>query len=68
MTENTTRDTLRAMRINMYGGPPDIIATDAGKNFVSEEIVNNAKSMPIEVNEVPVEAHRSISRSASTLR
>lgn len=59
---STTWDTLRAMWIDMYIGPPDVIATDAGKNFVSEEFVNNANSMAIEVQEVPVEAHNSIGK------
>ncbi|KAF1828306.1 hypothetical protein BDW02DRAFT_652134 [Decorospora gaudefroyi] len=59
---NTTWNTLRAMWIDMYVGPPDIIATDAGKNFISEEFVNNAKTMAINVEEVPVEAHQSIGK------
>lgn len=46
----------------MYVGPPDIIATDAGKNFIGKEFVNNAKSLAIEVDEVPVEAHQSIGK------
>jgi hypothetical protein len=37
------------MWIDMYVRPPDIIATDAGKNFVSEEFVNSANSIAIEV-------------------
>ncbi|KAF1360357.1 hypothetical protein EJ07DRAFT_165511 [Lizonia empirigonia] len=49
MKASTTWDTLRAMWIDMYVGPPDVIATDAGKNFASEEFVNNAKTMAIEV-------------------
>jgi hypothetical protein len=59
---NTTWDLLRTMWIDMYVGPPDIIKTDAGKNFVAEEFVNNAKSLAIEVEEVPVEAHHSIGK------
>ncbi|KAF1350556.1 hypothetical protein EJ07DRAFT_169093 [Lizonia empirigonia] len=62
MKASTTWDTLRAMWIDMYVGPPDVIATDAGKNFASEEFVNNAKTMAIEVDEVPVEAHNSIGK------
>lgn len=62
MQANTTWDTLRAMWIDMYVGPPDVIATDAGKNFISEEFVNSAKSMAIEVTEVPVEAHNSVGK------
>ncbi len=50
------------MWIDMYVGPPDIIATDAGKNFTSREFVNNANLMAIEVIDVPVEAHNSIGK------
>ncbi|KAF1828035.1 hypothetical protein BDW02DRAFT_584775, partial [Decorospora gaudefroyi] len=57
---NTTWNTLRAMWIDMYVGPLDIIATDASKNFISEEFVNNAKTIAIDVKEVPVKAHQSI--------
>lgn len=46
----------------MYIGPPDLIATDAGKNFISKEFLDNATSLAIEVKEVPVEAHNSIGK------
>jgi len=46
----------------MYVRPPDIIATDAGRNFTSQEFVNNASSMAIDVQEVPVEAYNSIGK------
>ncbi|KAK1914262.1 hypothetical protein P3342_007508 [Pyrenophora teres f. teres] len=62
MKASTTWDTLRAMWIDMYVGPPDTIATDAGTNFASEEFVNNANAMMIDVHEVPVEAHQSIGK------
>jgi hypothetical protein len=62
MKASTTWDTLRAMWIDMYVSPPDVIATNAGKNFVSKEFVNNAKTMAIEVDEVPVKAHNSIGK------
>ena len=42
------------MWIDMYVGPPDIITTDAGKNFTSDEFVSNATSMAIEILDVPV--------------
>ncbi|EFQ90452.1 hypothetical protein PTT_12962, partial [Pyrenophora teres f. teres 0-1] len=57
MKASITWDTLRAMWIDMYVGPPDTIATDAGTNFASEEFVNNANAMMIDVHEVPVEAY-----------
>ncbi|EFQ87660.1 hypothetical protein PTT_16772, partial [Pyrenophora teres f. teres 0-1] len=50
------------MWINIYVGPPDTIATDAGTNFASEEFINNANAMIIDVHEVPVEAHQSIGK------
>jgi hypothetical protein len=50
------------MWIDMYLGPPDLIATDAGKNFTAKDFVDNAKAMAIEVTDVPVEAHNSIGK------
>lgn len=35
------------MWIDMYVSPLDNIATDAGRNFVSEEFVNDAKTIAI---------------------
>ena len=46
----------------MYVSLPNVIATNAGKNFASEEFVNNAKTIAIKVNEVPVKAHNSIGK------
>ena len=63
MRASTRWDMLRAIRIDIYVGPPDILVTDAGKNFVSEELVNNAKTMAIDIKEVPVEAHHSIGKA-----
>lgn len=59
---NTTWDLLRAMWIDMYIGPPDLIKTDAGKNFVADDFVKNARALAIEVEDVPVEAHHSIGK------
>jgi hypothetical protein len=50
------------MWIDMYVSLLDVIATNAGKNFVSKEFVNNAKTMAIKVNKVPVKAHNSIGK------
>ena len=47
----------------MYVSPPNVIATNAGKNFASEEFVNNAKTIAIKVNKVPIKAHNSISKA-----
>ena len=46
----------------MYIGPPDIVTTDADKNFTSNEFKNEAKALLINVKEVSVEAHNSISK------
>jgi phosphomevalonate kinase len=46
----------------MYLGPPNLIATNASKNFVSKEFVDNATSLAIKVKEVLVKAHNSISK------
>jgi hypothetical protein len=46
----------------MYVGPLDLIATNASKNFISKEFVNNATSLSIKVKEVLVEAYNSISK------
>jgi hypothetical protein len=62
MKATTTWDTLRAMWIDMYVGPLDLIATNAGKNFISKEFVDNATLLSIEVKEVLVEAYNSIGK------
>jgi len=63
MSAKTAWDTLRMCWIDAYLGPPDYIAHDAGKNFAAAEFRQNAKSMSIEVKEVPVEAHNSIGKN-----
>ena len=55
-----TWDTLRMCWIDSYLGPPDLVATDAGKNFVSREFKQYAGIMGIKIKTVPVEAHNSI--------
>jgi hypothetical protein len=50
------------MWINMYVGPLDLIATNASKNFVSKEFVNNAALLSIKVKEVLVKAYNSIGK------
>jgi hypothetical protein len=62
MSAKTTWDTLRICWIDVYQGPPDIIVTDAGKNFASEEFRQHAATMDISIKEVPVEAHNSIGK------
>src|ERR1700721_4346368 len=62
MSAKSTWDTLRICWIDVYQGPPDIIVSDAGKNFASEEFRQHATSMGISVKEVPVEAHNSVGK------
>lgn len=53
-------DQLRACWIDTYLGPPDLISTDAGKQFTSREFKQYAANMGTTVKTVPVEAHHSI--------
>ena len=46
--------------IDTYLGPPDLVAHDAGKNFISKEFKQYANTMGIRTKAVPVEAHNSI--------
>ena len=47
--------------IDTYLGPPNLITSDVGKNFVSKEFKEYANIMGIHTKAVPVEAHNSIS-------
>lgn len=51
---------LRKAWIDTYLGPPDVVVHDAGTNFAADKFRQNAASMGIQVNEVPIEAHNSI--------
>jgi len=55
-----TWDVLRMCWIDTYLGPPDLVAHDAGKNFISKEFKQYANTMGIRTKAVPVEAHNSI--------
>ena len=41
-------------------GPPDIITTDTGRNFISREFNQYTTNIGTTINTVPVEAHNSI--------
>lgn len=58
----TVWDTLRTCWIDTYLGPPDYFVHDAGKNFASIEFQTEARTMAVDVKEVPVEAHNSIGK------
>ena len=53
-------DQLRTCWIDTYLGPPDIISSDAGKQFTSREFKQYAANMGIVIKNIPVEAHHSI--------
>ncbi len=46
----------------MYQGLPNIIVSDAGKNFVSEEFRQHALSLDIDIKEILVKAYNSIGK------
>ena len=46
----------------MYVSLPNIIITDAGKNFMSKEFINNTNLIVIKVINVPVKAYNSIGK------
>ena len=53
-------DQLRTCWIDTYHGPPDIISSDAGKQFTSREFKQYVANMGIVIKNVPVVAHHSI--------
>jgi hypothetical protein len=46
----------------MYVSPPDVIKTNAGKNFITNKFINNATLLVIEVKEVLVEVYYLINK------
>ncbi|KAM4066427.1 DUF1421 multi-domain protein [Hirsutella rhossiliensis] len=62
MSAKDTWETLRALWIDTYLGPPDTLRHDAGTNFASLEFRNEAKIMGIKCSQVPVETHWSIGK------
>jgi hypothetical protein len=62
MSARNAWDTLRLCWIDVYLGPPDQIVHDAGTNFASTEFRQHARSMAVDVKEVPVEAHNSVGK------
>ena len=48
--------------IDTYLGLPDYFVYDAGKNFSSIEFQKEARTMAVDVKEVPVEAYNSIGK------
>lgn len=62
MSARSVWNAFRACWIDVYLGPPDFVAHDAGTNLVSTEFRQNAKSMGIQIHEAPVEAHHSIGK------
>jgi hypothetical protein len=62
MQARTIWNIFKAMWIDTYIGPPNIMVTDAGKNFKKSEFVANARILAIEVEEVPIKAYNSIGK------
>ncbi len=62
ISAKTTWETLRICWINVYQGPPNIIVSDTGKNFASEEFRQHALSLDIDIKEIPVKAYNSIGK------
>jgi hypothetical protein len=60
MLARTAWDILRIYWVDTYLGPLDNIIHDAGKNFASIEFRQHAKSIVIQVTEMPVEAYNSV--------
>jgi hypothetical protein len=58
----TIWDILRAIWVDIYAGPPNVIVTNASKSFVRAEFVANARIMVIEVEKVLIEAYNSIGK------
>jgi hypothetical protein len=46
----------------VYQGPPNIIVSDARKNFASDEFKQQASSLNINSKEVPIKAHNSVGK------
>ena len=55
-------DILRMYWIDTYLSPPDYFIHDAGKNFSSIEFQREARTMAVNVKEVPIEVYNSISK------
>ena len=51
---------LRLAWVDVYVGPPDIIAHDAGKNFMAQAFKNNTDFIHVQTKAVPVEAPQSM--------
>ncbi|KHJ31691.1 hypothetical protein EV44_g3822 [Erysiphe necator] len=61
MTSQHVWNMLRLCWIDVYLGSPDIITHDAGSNFSSKEFRQTAKSLAIEIKEIPVKSANSMS-------
>ena len=47
--------------IDIYLGPPDLIISNTGKNFINKEFKEYVNIIGIHIKAVPVKAHNSIS-------
>lgn len=53
-------EALRLCWIDVYLGPPDVIAHDAGKNFMAEGFFANANLLDIRTKSIPIESANSM--------
>lgn len=61
MKADTLWKALRMCWIDVYLGPPDVIAHDAGKNFMANAFQSNSDMLHIRTKSIPVEAANSMS-------
>ncbi len=61
MTAEATWRALQLCWIDVYIGPPDVIAHDAGKNFIAEKFQIYADMMHISTKQIPIESANSMS-------
>ena len=62
MSVKTAWDILRIYQINTYQRPLDYLVHDIERNFLATKFRQHAKSMAIEIKEVPVKAYNSIGK------
>lgn len=62
MSATLVQNTFRACWYDVYLGPPVWVIHNTGTNFTSKKFCQNAISMVIQTQEVPIEAHNSIGK------
>jgi hypothetical protein len=57
MAAYDTWQTLRKLWIDIYQGLPDIVTHNTGTNFAFQEFRNEARTLAINFEQIPVEAY-----------